>query len=248
MNKKNVALLSLLICVCGFIPLSTNKIYEVFVAFFNIRRGIADSYVFESMMRFLFPQIIFFACFGDYFYVNIINNASMLFIRSKNQNYVVKRYTKSLVINTGASVLIVWGMIVLLRIMQGEKINADKSIVLLLWAIEYGIYLLFSILVSNILSIIIGAAEATATIFFIKIIEIILVAKASNNNVYNIIARVMPISIIADRWNCVKKITNKTVTKTLIVQNFFIPIVLGIILCIVAIKVCSYILKRKEWV
>lgn len=247
MNKKNVILIIFLIFTCGFIPLHTDNIYEIFINFFYIRKGIADSYVFESMMKFLFPQVIFFACYGDFFYVNIVDNASILFTRSKKNNYIVNKYARILLIRTIMSVLGVWLMIALIRIIQGGKINVDMCMILGLWAIEYSIYIVFSLIIINVLSFFIGIANATLVVMFIKVIEIISVVKAGDNSIYNIISKIMPISIVANRWNCIEKAQSGIISQNMLVLNFIVPSVLGIMIVIGIIKACGYILKRKEW-
>ena len=243
MNKRITVLLGVLIVIGGFIPSDTKNIYALVLDIFNIRKGIADAYVFESMMRFLLPQIIFFACFGDYFNTNIINNACMLFIRNKKNNYVVNKYAKMLLIKVVVSVLSVYAIIIFLRILQSRNLESNCVVLLLFWVVNYAVYMAFSIMVANVLAIFVGAAEATAIVFFVKIVEVMILAKAVDNNIYDKISKVIPISIIAGRTNYLEK----SVTKTVFFQYFLIPFIVGAILCLVTIRICGRLLNHKEW-
>lgn len=148
----------------------------------------------ETLPNILFLQLVLLLLWGDYLEINLLKNASMIFSRTKKCKNLLFFYLVKVSILVLISLLAITGGIMLIYGLKGYSLSVDYG--QLRGMLLYFCYLLFMVLIVNILSMFCSAIYAVLITLGSEIASFYFLCMIGEENLKNIVLYLIPANVL----------------------------------------------------
>lgn len=189
-----IACLAVLVFLKSFYSLEEKTIETVFIRVFGFVRFDNSNVFFISVVQFLLPQIGMMLIWGNYFDETITKNVDIIFTRTRKAGSVVWKETIQLILGVAITTACLEGGVCAVYKGKGYHISNGKS--LLINAVLYIVYMMFVLLLANILSFLVQLVYSIVLSLFLQLLALEIVFTTEGTSMQNKWYRFNPVSAV----------------------------------------------------